>query len=108
MIQNYIQYPPLEKSDPLHDRINNIQGSIYTYGVLSLVELLLGMVLYAYFFTVPLVFRFLLIIGSIGLVLWAFIDSMFSGGVAVTHALWLIVEIIIIYAALIISTLNRR
>ena len=106
MIQNYINYPPLEPADPLYDRLNNIEGSIYKYGALSLAELIWGVAWSFYFFTLPLYLRALVIVLSIGLVAWGFVDAMFSGGVAATHALWFTMEMVIVFFFVIFKLLK--
>lgn len=107
MIQNYIQYPPLEESDILYDRRNNMEGSVYKYGILSFIELLLGVVWLFYFFSLPVFIRAVTLVLSLGLVAWGYVDAIHSGGVPSAHALWLSLEMMIIYSYLLLTFFNR-
>jgi len=107
MVQNYNHYPPLPDENPLSNRINNIEGSMYKYGIFSFIELVGGILWIYYFFTLPVFYRFIIVSLSIGLVVWGFVDAMFSGGVVAAHALWLALEMVFICSYSIFTSIKN-
>jgi hypothetical protein len=108
MVQNYNQYPPLDPSNPLSDRINNIEGNLFKYGIISFTELILRTLLLIYFFSISLRLRLVIILYSITFVVWAYLDAMYSGGVAASHALWISVELVFVYFYLFLLSKKHR
>jgi hypothetical protein len=108
MAQDYNRFPPLDDSNPLSDRINNLEGSLLKYGILSFIELIIGSLLIMYFLCISIYLRLFILLISIGFMIWVYIDAMYSGGVVATHVIWITVEMALVYFYIILISLKHR